>query len=64
MTFGYVGYIWAISLCVLVSMGLAALGGVLVAVGRRAERRGPRSMVEESPLASRGETPAPPPEAR
>ena len=54
MTFGYVGYVWAIFGCSLVSLFFGAVAGVLYLIGRRVDRAAPRTAVEAVPLAGEG----------
>ena len=51
MTFGYVGYVWAIFGCSLVSLFFGAVAGALYFVGRRVDRGAPRAAVEAVPLS-------------
>ena len=46
MTFGYVGYVWAILGCGAFALFFGGLGVALYAIGKRAERRGPRPVVQ------------------
>lgn len=47
MTFGYIGYIWALLGCSCTGALLAGIGLVLYRVGKRADRGGPRVVVTE-----------------
>jgi hypothetical protein len=52
MTFGYIGYIWAILGCSLLALFVLGAGVTLHAIGRRAERRrGARAVVDSVDLA-------------
>lgn len=46
VTFGYVGYVWAILGCASIALFLGTIGATLYVLGRRAERRAPRTVVE------------------
>ncbi|AKF07987.1 hypothetical protein [Sandaracinus amylolyticus] len=58
MTFGYVGYVWAILGCASVVLFLSAIGIGLYVIGKRAERRGPRTVVRS--LSGRDDSSNPP----
>lgn len=45
VTFGYVGYVWAILCCGSITLFLGVIGLTLYVIGKRAERRAPRTVV-------------------
>lgn len=46
VTFGYVGYVWAILGCSSVALLLGVIGATLYVIGKRRERGAPRPVVE------------------
>lgn len=63
MTFAYVGYIWAILGCSFLAMFVGTVAFVLYLIGKRVDRRAPRTTVESLPLAGAAaseQEPAPP----
>lgn len=58
MTFGYVGYVWALIGCSFVMLFLGGIALVLYAIGKRTERGGARrGVVDEITLSPRESRP-------
>ena len=57
VTFGYVGYVWAILGCASVTLFVSVIGATLYVIGKRAERRAPRTVVESLSPAARAANP-------